>query len=113
MRVAIVGGSGYAGGELLRLLLLHPETEIEQVTSTTYVGEFLYTLHPNLRGFTNIKFSQFNPETIVDTCDTVFLATPHGVSKDLVPLLLNDRLKIVDLSADFRLYNAEDYPKWY
>lgn len=113
MRVAIIGGSGYAGGELLRLLLLHPETEIEQVTSSTYAGEFVYNIHPNLRGFTNLKFSKCNPETIVDTCETVFLATPHGVSKDIVPLLRNDKLNIVDLSADFRLRNPEDYPKWY
>ncbi len=113
MRVAIVGGSGYAGGELLRLLLLHPETEIEHVTSSTYAGEYIYNVHPNLRGYSNLKFSKFDPETIGDTCDTVFLATPHGVSRELVPRLLNDNLKVVDLSADFRLQNPEDYPKWY
>lgn len=108
-----MGGSGYAGGELLRILLLHPEVEVEAVTSSTYQGEFLYTIHPNLRGFTNLKFTQFDSKAITDSCDLVFLATPHGTSKGYVPQLLETGLKVVDLSADFRLHDPADYPRWY
>ena len=113
MNVAIIGGSGYAGGELLRLLLPHPKVDLQYVTSSTYAGEFLYTIHPNLRGFTSLKFSPYNPEEVAEKCDVVFFATPHGVSKDLVPFLLDAGLKVVDLSADFRLHNPDDYPHWY
>jgi N-acetyl-gamma-glutamyl-phosphate/LysW-gamma-L-alpha-aminoadipyl-6-phosphate reductase len=113
MKTAIIGGSGFAGGELVRLLLQHQETEIEQITSNRYVGEFVHTIHPNLRGHTSAKFSPFNTEKIIDTCDTVFMATPHGSSKDIVPLFLKAGLNIIDLSADFRLKDQSMYPKWY
>ena len=79
MKTAIIGGSGFAGGELIRLLLHHPEVELEQITFNRYAGEFVHTIHPNLRGHTSIKFSPYNDEKIIDTCDAVFMATPHGV----------------------------------
>jgi N-acetyl-gamma-glutamyl-phosphate/LysW-gamma-L-alpha-aminoadipyl-6-phosphate reductase len=113
MKTAIIGGSGYAGGELIRLLLRHPKIDMEHITSNRYAGEFVYTIHPNLRGHTSTKFSSFNIAEIIDSCDTVFMATPHGVSKDLVPAFLEAGLKIIDLSADFRLNDPEIYPKWY
>ena len=113
MRVGIVGGSGYAGGELLRLLLLHPGAEVSLVTSRRFAGEYLHTVHPNLRGATDLKFSAAETPEIIDKCDLVFMATPHGVSKDMVPTILEGGLKVIDLSADFRLKNPGDYPKWY
>jgi N-acetyl-gamma-glutamyl-phosphate/LysW-gamma-L-alpha-aminoadipyl-6-phosphate reductase len=113
MRVGIIGGSGYAGGELLRLLLRHPQAEATTVTSQRYAGEYLYTIHPNLRGHTQLKFTPVNNEEIAERCDMVFMATPHGTSKDLVPDLLARGLMIIDLSADFRLKNPSDYFKWY
>ncbi|MCJ7610054.1 N-acetyl-gamma-glutamyl-phosphate reductase, partial [Candidatus Bathyarchaeota archaeon] len=113
MRVGIIGGSGYAGGELLRLLLRHPQAEVTTVTSQRYAGEYLYTIHPNLRGHTQLKFTPVNNEEIAERCDMVFLATPHGTSKDLVPDLLARGTMIIDLSADFRLKNPADYFKWY
>lgn len=113
MKTAIIGGSGYAGGELIRLLLRHPETEIELVTSLTYAGEFIYTMHPNLRGHTNIKFTPYKTDALIENCETVFLATPHGVSKELTPSLLDAGLKVIDLSADYRLNDPSDYPRWY
>jgi len=113
MRVGIIGGSGYAGGELLRLLLRHPQAEVTAVTSQRYAGEYLYTIHPNLRGHTQLKFTPVNNEEIAERCDTVFTATPHGTSKDLVPDLLARGLQVLDLSADFRLKNPSDYFKWY
>jgi N-acetyl-gamma-glutamyl-phosphate/LysW-gamma-L-alpha-aminoadipyl-6-phosphate reductase len=87
--------------------------EISCVTSRRFAGEYVYMNHPNLRGFTKLKFTPLNLTEIADNCDLVFLATPHGVSKDMVPNMLERGLKIVDLSADFRLKEPEDYPRWY
>ncbi|RLI25910.1 MAG: N-acetyl-gamma-glutamyl-phosphate reductase [Candidatus Hecatellales archaeon] len=113
VKVGIVGASGYTGGELLRLLLLHPEVEITHATSREYADEYVFRVHPNLRGLSNLRFERPNLEVLVKDCELVFTATPHGVSSKLVPRLLEAGLKIVDLSADFRLKNPEDYPKWY
>ncbi len=113
MKTAIIGGSGFAGGELIRLLLRHPEVELEQVTSNRFAGNFVYNIHPNLRGHTSSKFNPYKAETIIDTCDAVFIATPHGVSKDMAPAFLDAGLKIIDLSADFRLRDPAMYPEWY
>jgi len=113
MRVGIIGGSGYAGGELLRLLLRHPQAEVTTVTSQRYAGEYLYTIHPNLRGHTQLKFTPVNNEEIAERCDVVFMATPHGTSKEIVPDLLARGLQVIDLSADFRLKDPSDYFKWY
>jgi N-acetyl-gamma-glutamyl-phosphate/LysW-gamma-L-alpha-aminoadipyl-6-phosphate reductase len=113
MRVGIVGGSGYVGGELLRLLLFHPKVEVTLVTSDRYAGEFVFMVHPNLRGVTQLKFVPLNLANIKNNCDIVFTATPHGSAAKLVPKLLEMGLSVIDMSADFRLKNPEDYPKWY
>ena len=113
MRIAVVGGSGYAGGELLRLLIPHPEAEITLITSRRYAGEPVYMNHPNLRGITTLKFSPLDVSKLADNCDLVFLATPHGTSKDLAPALIERGLKVIDLSADFRLKDRGGYPTWY
>ena len=113
MRIGIIGGSGYAGGELLRLLIPHPEAEIASVASRRFAGEIVYLVHPNLRGITTLKFSPLDLSGLADECDLVFLATPHGTSKDMVPSLLEEGVKVVDLSADFRLKDPADYPRWY
>ena len=84
MKIGIMGASGYAGGELLRLLLPHPEAEVQFVTSSRFAGEFVYMVHPNLRGSTKLKFTPSSVEGMAEACDLVFLATPHGVSKDMV-----------------------------
>jgi len=70
-------------------------------------------VHPNLRGITTLKFSPLDLSGLADKCDLVFLATPHGTSKDMVPSLLGEGVKVVDLSADFRLKDPADYPRWY
>jgi N-acetyl-gamma-glutamyl-phosphate/LysW-gamma-L-alpha-aminoadipyl-6-phosphate reductase len=111
--VGIIGGSGYGGGELLRLLIPHPEAEVTLVTSRRRAGEHVYMIHPNLRGITTLKFTPFNFSEVADNCDLVFSAVPHGASKEMVPSLLEQGIKVVDLSADFRLKNPEEYPKWY
>ena len=113
MKIAIIGGSGYAGGELVRLLLHHPEVEIVQVTSSRFADEYLYTIHPNLRGHTRLRFSPYSADKLIDTCEIVFMATPHGVSKDTALPFIEAGLKIVDLSADYRLKDSADYQRWY
>ena len=113
MKVGILGASGYVGGELLRLLLNHPKVEVSLATSRRYAGEFVYRVHPNLRGWTKLKFSQFNLSKITDACDFLFVATPHGVSSSFMPQIIETGMKVVDTSADFRLKNPEDYVKWY
>ncbi len=110
MRVAIVGGSGYVGGELLRLLLRHPSVEIAAVTSRSLAGKPITRAHPNLRGVTELKF--IAPEELKNY-DALFLALPHGTTMAEMPNYLKSAPKIIDLSADFRLKNPQDYLTWY
>lgn len=110
LRTTIVGASGYAGGEVLRLLLGHPEVEVTQITSETYAGQYAHFVHPNLRGRTDLRFvrpSELQP------CDVLFLAMPHGAAMKRIGDFIGMAERIVDLSADFRLRNPADYVKWY
>jgi N-acetyl-gamma-glutamyl-phosphate/LysW-gamma-L-alpha-aminoadipyl-6-phosphate reductase len=113
MRIGIIGGSGYVGSELLRLLLMHPQTEVTMVTSRQSAGEFVFNVHPNLRGLTQLKFVPQDMAELQKNCDLVFTATPHGGSVNLVPKLLEVGLKVIDMSADFRLKNPADYETYY
>lgn len=113
MRIGIIGGSGYVGSELLRLLLMHPQVEVTMVTSRQSAGEFIFNIHPNLRGLTQLKFVPQDMDELQKNCDLVFTATPHGGSVDLVPKLLEAGLKVIDMSADFRLKNPSDYDLYY
>jgi len=113
LRIGIIGGTGYVGSELLRLLLLHPQAEVTMVTSRQSVGEYVFNVHPNLRGITQLKFVPMDVAELQKNCDLVFTATPHGGSLNLVPKLLEAGLKVIDMSADFRLKNPEAYEKWY
>ncbi len=113
MRIGIIGGSGYVGSELLRLLLMHPQVEVTMVTSRQSVGEFVFNIHPNLRGMTQLKFVPQNMTELQNNCDIIFTATPHGGSVNLVPKLLEAGLKVIDMSADFRLKNPVDYETYY
>ena len=108
--VSILGGSGYGGGELLRLLLAHPCVEIKQVTSRSQVGEYVYQVHPNLRKRTQLKFSD---PTTLEPVDILFLAQPHGEAQDHIEEYARLAPKIIDLSADFRLRDAAVYERWY
>ncbi len=107
---SIVGGSGYTGGELLRLLIDHPEVEIAQVTSRRHLGEYVYQVHPNLRKRTGLQFT--DPDG-VEPCDLLFLALPHGEAQRKIEQYARLAPRIVDLSADFRFRSAEDYQRWY
>ena len=108
--VSIVGGSGYGGGEALRLLLNHPNVEVKQVTSRSHMGEFVYQVHPNLRKRTQLKFS--DPSQL-EPVDVLFLAQPHGEAQHHIDQHAKLATKIVDLAADFRLRDAAVYEKWY
>lgn len=108
--VSIIGGSGYGGGELLRLLLAHPAVEVKQVTSRSHLGEYVYQVHPNLRKQTQLKF--VDPAQ-VEPVDALFLAQPHGQAQHHIETYAALAGKIVDLSADFRLRDAALYEQWY
>ena len=110
MKVAIVGGSGYTGGELLRLLLRHPKVEVAQVTSDSMAGKPLGRAHPNLRRATDLTFT---PHAELDPCDLLFLAMPHGRAMERMPEILTRAGKVIDLSADFRLRDAALYRTYY
>jgi N-acetyl-gamma-glutamyl-phosphate/LysW-gamma-L-alpha-aminoadipyl-6-phosphate reductase len=110
IRATIVGGSGYTGGELLRLLLGHPEVEVSQVTSRRHLGEYVYQVHPNLRKQTSLKFS--DPEQIQPT-DVLFLALPHGQAQNKIADYAALAQQVIDLSADFRLHDPRAYEAWY
>ncbi|MFX1296353.1 MAG: N-acetyl-gamma-glutamyl-phosphate reductase [Promethearchaeota archaeon] len=112
MKAGIVGASGYTGGDLIRLLLVHPEIDLTYITSRRYQGKYIKHLHPNLRGITDLKFDKLTPEQ-ASQCDIIFMAVPHKVSMNIVPDLLDVGLKIVDLSADFRLKDIKEYEKYY
>jgi len=113
LKVSIVGGSGFTGGELLRILACHPQVEFKTVTSRRYVGEYVHRVHPNLRGILDIQFTNPSLSKIAEESDVVFLCTPAGVSVNMVPQLLETGVKVIDLSPDFRLKRAEDYERWY
>jgi N-acetyl-gamma-glutamyl-phosphate/LysW-gamma-L-alpha-aminoadipyl-6-phosphate reductase len=110
LKVSIVGGSGYVGGELLRLLLWHPGVEVAQVTSERLAGKPVASSHPNLRGRTAL---QFVPMAQVEPCDLLFLALPHGSAARQIEHFAQLAPRIVDCSADFRLRDAESYARWY
>ena len=108
--VSIIGGSGYGGGELLRILLSHPNLEVKQVTSRSHLGEYVYQVHPNLRKRTQLKFCD---PAALEPVDVLFLALPHGQAQNNIGLYEKLAPKIIDLSADFRLKDLALYEKWY
>lgn len=107
MKIGVIGASGYAGGELLRLLAGHPEFEVCCVTAHSNAGEPITAVHPQLNSYAGQKFSSFNASDF-DCCELIFLALPHGESAAVIASL-NPKAKIVDLGADYRL---EDSAKW-
>ena len=109
-RVAIVGGSGYTGGELARLLLFHPNVELTQVASNSHAGRYLHSVHPNLRKISTLRFS--HPDDLT-SCDVLFLCLPHGVTAGEIERYRSIAPRIVDLSADFRLRSSALYEEWY
>ena len=113
LKVAIIGGSGYTGGELLRLLLYHTEVEIVAITSEKSIGKSVPQLFPNLKDKTDLIFEKNDPATISKKADFVFLCLPHCAAMDSAKAYLKYGKKVVDLSADFRLRDYKVYEKWY
>ena len=109
-RAGIVGGSGYAGGELLRILLGHPEVDVTQVTSRSLAKKFVASVHPNLRKRTTLKF--IHPDDL-QPVDVLFLCVPHGTAADKAAIYSGLATVVIDLSADFRLNSNDDYKEWY
>jgi len=112
IRAGIVGGTGYTGVELLRILALHDEVEVAVVTSRSDDGMRVDALYPSLRGSIDICFTKPDVETLA-SCDVVFFATPNGTAMLMAEQLLARNVKVIDLSADFRIKNAVDWEKWY
>ena len=113
VKVGIVGASGYTGGELLRILARHPEVEIACITSRKHAGKPVHKVHPNLRGVLDLSFENITYESVAERCDFVFCATPHGVSMEVVPTLLEHGARVVDLSGDFRFEDVAVYERYY
>ena len=107
IKAGIIGASGYTGGELLRLLVNHPNVKLELATSRSLAGKPVTSTHKHLEGFLDLKYENPDSEDIKERCDIVFLAVPHGSAMNYVPELLDGHTKVVDLSADYRLETSE------
>ena len=113
IKVAIVGGTGYTGVELLRLLALHPHAQVKVITSRSEEGVRVADMYPNLReSYPNLAFTVPDADALT-SCDVVFFATPHGVAHSLAGEILQAGTRVIDLSADFRLEDADEWAQWY
>ncbi len=110
INVGIIGATGYAGVELVRLLLLHPEVKLTAVSSVSYEGKKISEVYPNLKDICDFTLEN---EDIIDKCDVVFTSLPHGLSEKFAAKCVEKVVKLIDLGADFRLDSAEEYTKWY
>jgi len=112
---AIVGGTGYTGIELIRLLSAHPNVSIDLLTSRSEAGTRADDIFPSLRGISDIVFSDLGEDTLaaLQKCDVVFFATPHGVAMQQAEALTESGVKVIDLAADFRLQSLAEFEKWY
>jgi N-acetyl-gamma-glutamyl-phosphate reductase len=113
LEVFICGGSGYAGGELLRILSQHPDVSVTGVTSEKSAGKSVTDLFPHLRKYSNLRYEPLRREKIAERADLFFMALPHAQSQEAVNFLFQKGRKVIDLSADYRLRDAGTYEKWY
>lgn len=112
IKVGIVGGTGYTGVELIRLLSQHPNADVIMLTSRSEAGRRVDDMFPSLRGVTDLAFSDLDDNELAK-CDVVFFATPHGVAMKHAKFLTEHNTKVIDLAADFRLQNLDDFRQWY
>lgn len=113
LKVSIIGSTGYTGKELIRILLNHKELELVHLTSTTYVGKNINQIFPEFLNKLDKKLINFNLDVVSQDSDMVFTALPHTVSMEVVPELLKKGVKVVDLSADYRIKDSAVYQEWY
>lgn len=112
IKIGIVGGTGYTGVELLRLLATHPQAQVDMITSRSEAGLPVSEMYPSLRGHIDIPFSEPDADKLA-ACDLVFFATPNGTAMKMVPQLLEAGVRVIDLAADFRLKDPAVWEKWY
>lgn len=112
IKIGIVGGTGYTGVELLRILALHPQTKVQTITSRADAGTSVSQMFPSLRGYFDLKFSHPD-DAKLDQCDLVFFATPNGIAMQQTRALLDAGVKVIDLAADFRIQDIAEWEKWY
>ncbi len=112
INVGIVGATGYTGVELMRLIALHPEADLKIATSRSGQGKAVADVFPALRGHVNLEYAGADSGDLT-ACDVIFFATPNGTAMHHAPALLESGIRIVDLSADFRLKNVQTWEKWY
>lgn len=112
IKAGIVGGTGYTGVELLRLLVNHPSVKVEVITSRAEAGVNVADMYPSLRGHIDLAFTEPDVNVLGDL-DVVFFATPHGVAQNMMPALMQTKARIIDLSADFRIRDVPLWEKWY
>ncbi len=113
IKIGIVGAAGYTAGELLRILSGHKEAAISYLASDSFPGNRVDKVHPFLKNVLDLEFKVYNPEEIVEMCDLIFLAKPHPSSFRFANELLKKGVKLIDLSADFRLKDVTEFEKWY
>ena len=112
IKVGIVGGTGYTGIELIRLLHAHPQVEITAITSRSEAGRPLSELVPNFFGLSDLKFKEPSLE-VLSACDLIFFATPNGTAMKMTPQLLDAGKRVIDLAADFRIKDVDVWQQWY
>src|SRR5690625_2949917 len=113
MRIAIIGATGYGGEELVRLLANHPSVSIHSLHATSMHGEPLTNLYPHMNGFGELRIDPVDINKIASEVDCVMMATPSGVSSKLAPSFIEQGVKVIDLSGDFRIKSREVYKNWY
>ncbi len=113
IQAGVIGATGYAGSELVRLLLQHPNVELKTVTSQRYIGKYFCDVYENYRQMSPLICEEEDIEKMAEQCDVVFLALPHGVAAKKVTKEILQKTVIIDFGADFRLQNVQDYEKWY
>jgi len=113
IKIGIIGATGYTGLELLRVLFFHPNVKVNVITSRQFAGKKISELFPFFKKYTDLVLQPLDLEAIATQADVFFTALPHQVSMDIVPALLREGKRVVDLSADFRLKDVETYTIWY
>ncbi len=113
IKVGVLGATGYAGAETVRLLMSHPKVKLERIISHSFEGKKFSDVYPGLKNICDKELTTLDTDDIAENCDLVFTALPHGASKKIIPELFQKGLKIIDLSGDFRYNDSKVYEKWY